>query len=89
MLGHLRSKALDDFKTKLDESLNNGEGFASSVRMWTQSIMLEFDKRSAGNNQIGFFFMTYTLSPVNLHISELLTIWVPMLTMILWVYSII
>ncbi|KAK7246108.1 hypothetical protein RIF29_40967 [Crotalaria pallida] len=47
MLGHLRSKALDDFKTKLEQSLNNGEGFASSVRTWTQSIMLEFDKGSA------------------------------------------
>jgi len=50
MIGHLRSKALDDFKTKLDQSLNNGEGFASSVRTWTQSIMLEFEKGSAGNN---------------------------------------
>jgi len=50
MIGHLRSKALDDFKTKLDQSLNNGEGFASSVRRWTQSIMLEFEKGSAGNN---------------------------------------
>ncbi|KAJ1414422.1 RHD3/Sey1 [Sesbania bispinosa] len=48
MLGHLRSKALEDFKTKLDQSLNNGEGFASSVRMWTQYILLEFDKGSAG-----------------------------------------
>ncbi|XP_061366903.1 protein ROOT HAIR DEFECTIVE 3 homolog 2 [Gastrolobium bilobum] len=47
MLGHLRSKALDDFKTKLEQSLNNGEGFASSVRMWIQSIMLEFDKGSS------------------------------------------
>lgn len=47
LLGHIRSKALDDFKTKLDRSLNNGEGFASSVRTLTQSIMLEFDKGSA------------------------------------------
>jgi hypothetical protein len=46
MIGHLRSKALDDFKTKLDQSLNNGEGFASSVQTWTQSILLEFDKGS-------------------------------------------
>ncbi|KAK7331246.1 hypothetical protein VNO77_25466 [Canavalia gladiata] len=44
LLGHLRSKALDNFKTKLEQSLNNGEGFASSVRRWTQSIMLEFDQ---------------------------------------------
>jgi hypothetical protein len=52
MIGHLRSKALDDFKTKLDQSLNNGEGFASSVQTWTQSILLEFDKGSDGNNQM-------------------------------------
>ncbi|RDY08984.1 Protein ROOT HAIR DEFECTIVE 3-like 2, partial [Mucuna pruriens] len=44
LLGHIRAKSLDDFKTKLEQSLNNGEGFASSVRTWTQSIMLEFDK---------------------------------------------
>ncbi|RYR63106.1 hypothetical protein Ahy_A04g020901 isoform B [Arachis hypogaea] len=47
LLGHLRSKAVDDFKAKLEQSLNNGEGFASSVRMWTESIMLEFEKGSA------------------------------------------
>ncbi|KAG4948957.1 hypothetical protein JHK82_042150 [Glycine max] len=47
LLGHIRSKALDDFKTKLEQSLNNGEGFASSVRTWTQSTMLQFDKASA------------------------------------------
>ena len=67
LLGHLRSKALEDFKAKLEQSLNNEEGFASSVRMWTESIMLEFDKGSTGNSQIGFFFITYTLSPVNLY----------------------
>ncbi|MCH82007.1 ROOT HAIR defective 3 GTP-binding family protein [Trifolium medium] len=52
MIGHLRSIALKDFKTKLDGSLNNGKGFASSVQTWIQSIMLKFDKDSAGNNQI-------------------------------------
>ncbi|PNX86352.1 protein root hair defective 3, partial [Trifolium pratense] len=46
MIGHLRSKALDDFKTKLDQALNNGEGFAASVQTWTHSILLEFDKGS-------------------------------------------
>ncbi|KAL4299419.1 hypothetical protein AHAS_Ahas17G0099000 [Arachis hypogaea] len=46
LLGHLRSKAVDDFKAKLEQSLNNGEGFASSVHMWTESIMLEFEKGS-------------------------------------------
>ncbi|XP_047173384.1 protein ROOT HAIR DEFECTIVE 3 homolog 2 [Vigna umbellata] len=47
LLEHIHSKALDDFKTKLEQSLNNGEGFASSVRTWTQTIMDEFDKGSA------------------------------------------
>ncbi|KAL9320646.1 hypothetical protein ACSQ67_012485 [Phaseolus vulgaris] len=47
LLEHIHSKALDDFKTKLDQSLNNGEGFASSVRTWTQTIMLEFDNGAA------------------------------------------
>lgn len=62
MIGLLRSKALDDFKAKLDQSLNNGEGFASSVQTLTHSILLGFDKGSAGNNQIGFFIMAYTFS---------------------------
>ncbi|KAE9591573.1 putative P-loop containing nucleoside triphosphate hydrolase [Lupinus albus] len=47
ILGHLRSKALEDFKTKLEQSLKNGEGFASTVHMWTKSILLEFDKGSS------------------------------------------
>ncbi|CAK8531170.1 unnamed protein product [Lathyrus sativus] len=47
MIGLLRSQALDDFKTKLDQSLNNGEGFASSVQTLTHSILHEFDKGSA------------------------------------------
>ncbi|WVY93458.1 hypothetical protein V8G54_032546, partial [Vigna mungo] len=47
LLEHIHAKALDDFKTKLEQSLNNGEGFASSVRNWTQTIMDEFDKGSA------------------------------------------
>jgi len=52
LLEHIHSKALNDFKTELEQSLNNGEGFASSVRTWTQTIMDEFDKGSAGNNLI-------------------------------------
>ncbi|CAL0301044.1 unnamed protein product [Lupinus luteus] len=48
ILGHLRAKALDDFKTKLEQSLSKGEAFASAVDVWTQSIMLEFDKGSSG-----------------------------------------
>ncbi|QCD77264.1 hypothetical protein DEO72_LG1g886 [Vigna unguiculata] len=47
LLEHIHSKALNDFKTELEQSLNNGEGFASSVRIWTQTIMDGFDKGSA------------------------------------------
>ncbi|KAG0500779.1 hypothetical protein HPP92_000851 [Vanilla planifolia] len=44
MLGHLRSKALDKFKTELEESLDWGRGFAASVRDSTQSSLLQFDQ---------------------------------------------
>ncbi|KAI4296630.1 hypothetical protein L6164_036575 [Bauhinia variegata] len=47
MMGHLRARALENFKTKLEQSLKNGEGFAASVHTWTQSCMLEFDQGSA------------------------------------------
>ncbi|XP_008225781.1 PREDICTED: protein ROOT HAIR DEFECTIVE 3 homolog 2-like [Prunus mume] len=47
MLGHLHSKALEDFKVRLEESLNKIEGFTSSVRTCTQSSMLEFDEGCA------------------------------------------
>ncbi|KAE8008267.1 hypothetical protein FH972_004796 [Carpinus fangiana] len=44
MLGHLRSKAVESFKSRLEQSLNKGEGFAASVRTCTQSCLLEFDQ---------------------------------------------
>ncbi|PON62048.1 RHD3/Sey [Trema orientale] len=44
MLGNLRSKALENFKTRLEHSLSKGEGFAASVRACAQSCMLEFDQ---------------------------------------------
>ncbi|TQD91261.1 hypothetical protein C1H46_023187 [Malus baccata] len=47
MLGHLRSKALEDFQVRLEQSLNKGEGFASSVRTCAQSSKLEFEKGCA------------------------------------------
>lgn len=47
MLGHLRSKALENFKKRLVQSLNKGEGFAASVRSCTRSCMLEFDQGCA------------------------------------------
>ncbi|XP_065854509.1 protein ROOT HAIR DEFECTIVE 3 homolog 2 [Euphorbia lathyris] len=47
LLGHLRHRTLENFKTRLEQSLNHGEGFAASVRVCAQSCMLEFDKGSA------------------------------------------
>ncbi|XP_057986092.1 protein ROOT HAIR DEFECTIVE 3 homolog 2 isoform X4 [Hevea brasiliensis] len=47
ILGHLRSKTLENFKSRLEQSLNCGEGFAASVRTCGQSCMLEFDKGCA------------------------------------------
>ncbi|KAA8537113.1 hypothetical protein F0562_029591 [Nyssa sinensis] len=47
MLGHLRSKMLESFKTGLEQALHRGEGFAASVRTCTQSCMLEFDRGCA------------------------------------------
>ncbi|KAI9122457.1 hypothetical protein K1719_006297 [Acacia pycnantha] len=54
MLGHLHAKAFENFKTKLEQSLKNGEGFAASVRSGFQSSMLEFDQGSAGNARRDF-----------------------------------
>ncbi|KAL4308943.1 hypothetical protein GQ457_01G040940 [Hibiscus cannabinus] len=47
LLGHLRSKAFEDFKSRLEQMLNKGEGFAVSARTCTQSCMLEFDQGCA------------------------------------------
>ncbi|KAJ0018658.1 hypothetical protein Pint_11631 [Pistacia integerrima] len=47
MLGHLRSKAFDSFKTRLEQLLNKGEAFAASDRTCYQSCMLEFDQGCA------------------------------------------
>ncbi|XP_022142481.1 protein ROOT HAIR DEFECTIVE 3 homolog 2 [Momordica charantia] len=47
MLGHLRSKAFENFKDRVEQSMNDGEGFASTVRNCTKTCMLEFDQGSA------------------------------------------
>ncbi|KAL6952441.1 hypothetical protein U1Q18_040927 [Sarracenia purpurea var. burkii] len=47
MLGHLRSKTLESFKIRLEQSLLRGEGFSSSVRNCNQACMLEFDQSCA------------------------------------------
>ncbi|XP_022723301.1 protein ROOT HAIR DEFECTIVE 3 homolog 2-like isoform X3 [Durio zibethinus] len=47
LLGHLRFKALEDFKSRLEKMLNKGEGFAASAHTCTKSCMLEFDQGCA------------------------------------------
>ncbi|KAJ8758683.1 hypothetical protein K2173_000404 [Erythroxylum novogranatense] len=47
LLGHLRSVILEKFKTRLEDLLSRGEGFASSVRNCLHTCMLEFDKGCA------------------------------------------
>ena len=48
MIGNLRSEGFENFKSSLEHSLNEGEGFAASVRGCTHSCMLEFDCGCAG-----------------------------------------
>ncbi|GMP71469.1 hypothetical protein CsSME_00029854 [Camellia sinensis var. sinensis] len=47
LLGHLRSKALESFKTHLEQSLHRGLGFADSVRNSTKACMLDFEQSCA------------------------------------------
>ncbi|KAM5587227.1 hypothetical protein ABKV19_005921 [Rosa sericea] len=47
MLTHLRSEALENFKIRLERSLVQREGFASSVFAHTESCMREFDQACA------------------------------------------
>ncbi|KAK1267207.1 hypothetical protein QJS04_geneDACA014575 [Acorus gramineus] len=44
MLGHLRSKTVQKFKSSLEQKFKKGEGFAASVRSCTRSCLSEFDK---------------------------------------------
>ncbi|KAJ6803042.1 protein ROOT HAIR DEFECTIVE 3-like [Iris pallida] len=46
VLGHLRSKTLDDFKAALDNALERGEGFAVAARDCTKSFLTSFDEGS-------------------------------------------
>ena len=54
MLGHLHYNALESFKTRLEQALHKGEGFAASVCTCTHSCMLEFDHECAGNSRWSF-----------------------------------
>ncbi|WOK99173.1 protein ROOT HAIR DEFECTIVE 3 [Canna indica] len=44
MLGHIRTRTLDEFKEALEKALEKGEGFAVAARDCTQSFILKFDK---------------------------------------------
>lgn len=48
MLGHLRSKTLDDFKEALDKALESGEGFAVAACDHTELFMSKFDEGCEG-----------------------------------------
>lgn len=50
MLGHLRSKALDEFKAALTKALDAGEGFAVAAHDCTQLFMEAFDEGCKGSN---------------------------------------
>ncbi|KAL5206171.1 hypothetical protein ABZP36_034380 [Zizania latifolia] len=47
MLAHLRTKALEKYKTDLNLTLGSGKGFAASVRDTTESSLNEFDQGCA------------------------------------------
>ncbi|PKA57267.1 Protein root hair defective 3 [Apostasia shenzhenica] len=44
LLGHLRSKTLEDLKVAFEKALERGEGFAVAARDCTESFMLVFDE---------------------------------------------
>ncbi|KAI3884003.1 hypothetical protein MKW92_001013, partial [Papaver armeniacum] len=48
VLGHLRSKTLDDFKDAFEKALNGGEAFSVAAHDCTQSFIAEFGKGCAG-----------------------------------------
>lgn len=48
MLGHLRSKALNKFRSDLEQSVKSGKGFAASVHDSRRSSLLEFDEGFEG-----------------------------------------
>jgi hypothetical protein len=48
VLSYLRGKALEKFKSDLNLLLENGKGFAASVRESTESSVNEFDQGCAG-----------------------------------------
>ncbi|MBA0598226.1 hypothetical protein Gorai_007999, partial [Gossypium raimondii] len=61
LLGHFRFKALEDFKSRLEQMLNIGEGFAASICTSTESCMLEFDQGYA----VHFFLIDAAIKQAN------------------------
>ncbi|MBA0748104.1 hypothetical protein Gogos_004956, partial [Gossypium gossypioides] len=61
LLGHFRFKALEDFKSRLEQMLNKGEGFAASICTSTESCMLEFDQGCA----VHFFLIDAAIKQAN------------------------
>ncbi|KAL0908031.1 hypothetical protein M5K25_022496 [Dendrobium thyrsiflorum] len=53
MLGHLRSKTLEDFKVRFEKALESGEGFVVAANDCTQSLMFAFNEgcKDAGIEQ--------------------------------------
>ncbi|XP_022764277.1 protein ROOT HAIR DEFECTIVE 3 homolog 2-like [Durio zibethinus] len=47
LLGHLHSKALENFKSRLEHKLSKEVGFATSAKSCINSVMLEFDQACA------------------------------------------
>jgi len=52
MLTHLRTKALEKFKTGLNSSLESGKGFAVSARENTECSLEDFEQGCAGKHHI-------------------------------------
>uniref|UniRef100_A0A1D1Y028 Protein ROOT HAIR DEFECTIVE 3 homolog n=1 Tax=Anthurium amnicola TaxID=1678845 RepID=A0A1D1Y028_9ARAE len=44
MLGHLRSRALENFKNELEQSMKRGQGYAVAIRECARSCLREFDQ---------------------------------------------
>lgn len=48
MLGHIRSRTLDNFKDAFENALKGGQGFAEAARDSTKLFMNLFDEESTG-----------------------------------------
>jgi hypothetical protein len=74
MLQHLRSIALESFKTKLEKTVKEKRG--SEFEAFGQSIMLEFEKGCEGKKKYYLFFVYFILLKLGivLYIYTLLSI---------------